>query len=212
MRAKVPRDVAARRPSEAERGDTPDATADGAGSPDRSAGRGGDAADNPGQGADDPHAADDDTDEERFALLAAETADLRDRLARARADYDNLTKRVARDAAVERDKVRGRVLEEFLQVYELAKLAEQEAARSDGPLAEGIRLVVREFDRLLEAQGAVAIGVVGEPFDARFHEAVVTEAAGGVAAGHVSRVIRSGYRLGDKVLRYAMVAVAPAVP
>lgn len=159
-----------------------------------------------------PDASEDGFDaEERIALLEAETADLRDRLARARADYDNLAKRVARDALAERDKVRGRVLEEFLQVYEMAKLAEQEAGKTEGPLAEGIRLVVREFDRLLEAQGAVAIGVVGEPFDPRFHEAVATAAADGVAAGHVTRVIRSGYRLGDKVLRYAMVAVAPGV-
>ncbi len=141
--------------------------------------------------------------------LQAEVADLKDRLARARADYVNLQKRVERDAAAERDRVKARVLEGFLQVYEYGQMAAFEAERNPGPLAEGVKMIVREFDRLLEDTGVKPIGAVGDKFDRDLHEAFATEMADGVPAGHISRVIATGYKLGDRVLRYAKVAVTP---
>lgn len=141
--------------------------------------------------------------------LQAEVASLKDKLARARADYHNLQKRVERDAAVERDRAKARAVEDFLQVYEYGKMAEFEAERNPGPLAEGVKMIVREFDRMLEREGVASLGKVGEPFDAGLHEAHATEAVDGVAPGHVSRVIARGYKLGDRVLRFAKVAVAP---
>lgn len=139
----------------------------------------------------------------------AQVADLTDKLLRARADYDNLVKRTQRDAALERERVKARVLEAFLRLHEYAKMAEFEAERSPGPLADGVKMVVREFDRLLEDEGVTRIGAVGDPFDAACHEAVAEESAD-VPAGHVSRIVQTGYRLGDRVLRYAKVAVQPA--
>ncbi len=141
--------------------------------------------------------------------LEQEIADLKDRLTRARADYVNLQKRVERDAAIERDRVKARVLEGFLQVYEYGQMAAYEAERNPGPLAEGVKMIVREFDRLLEDTGVKPIGAVGDDFDQDLHEAFATEAAEGVGPGQVSRVIATGYKLGERVLRYAKVAVAP---
>ncbi len=140
--------------------------------------------------------------------LQAEIAQLKGRLTRARADYDNLQKRQQREAALERERVKGRVIEDFLQVYEYGKMAEFEAERNPGPLAEGVKMVVREFDRLLENQGVRPIGKVGEAFDATLHEAYATE-EGDVDPGCVSRVIQPGYKLGERILRHAKVAVAP---
>ncbi len=148
----------------------------------------------------------------------ATIADLRDRLARARADYTNLQKRVERDATLERDRVKARVLEHFLTVYEYSQMAAMEAERQPGPLAEGVKMIVREFDRMLESEGVTPIGCVGEPFDAALHEAVAEEEpatgivardGGEVAPGAVSRVVKPGYRLGERVLRYARVATRP---
>lgn len=141
--------------------------------------------------------------------LEAEVAALRDKLLRARADYDNLVKRTERDAALERERVKARVLEHFLQVYEYGRMAAQEAEREPGPLAQGVQMVVREFERLLESEGVRTVGTVGEAFDRTHHEAVAEEAVEGVAPGHVSRVVTQGYLLGERVLRYARVAVAP---
>lgn len=149
------------------------------------------------------------TDADRLAALESEVADLTDRLARARADYQNLQRRVDRDAVLERQRVKARFLEDFLQVYEYGQMAAFEAERNPGPLADGVRMVVREFDRLLEKEGVERITGLGGPFDRDVHEAVATEAADGVPAGHVSRVVAPGYRLGERVLRFAKVAVAP---
>ncbi len=135
--------------------------------------------------------------------------DLEGRLLRARADYDNLQKRVARDSALERERVKARVLEGFLHVYEYGRMAVTEAEKHPGPLAEGVRMVVREFERVLESEGLTSMGTVGELFDATQHEAVGEEAAEGVVPGAISRVVKTGYRLGDRVLRYAQVMVAP---
>ena len=142
--------------------------------------------------------------------LAAEVADPKDRLLRARADYDNLVKRQAREAALERERVKARVVEGFLQVYEFGRMAVMEAEKNPGPLAEGVKMIQREFDRLLEGEGVTVTGTVGEAFDKALHEAVGEEPADGVAPGCIARVVAPGYRLGDRVLRYAKVAVAPA--
>ncbi len=153
--------------------------------------------------------AEDGAEPDLISQLETQVMDLSTRLARARADYDNLQKRHEREAALERDRVKARVLEAFLQVYEYGQMAAFEAEREPGPLAEGVKMIVREFDRMLEREGVRPIGRVGEDFDGSQHEAVATEPAQGVEAGQISRVVAPGYRLGERVLRYARVAVAP---
>ncbi|MEK6975296.1 MAG: nucleotide exchange factor GrpE [Candidatus Thermoplasmatota archaeon] len=142
--------------------------------------------------------------------LATELAAWKDKAMRSRADYDNLSRRVARDAALERDRAKARVLEHFIPLNELAQMAAHQAEAHPGPLSDGVKLMAREFARLLEREGLTPIGTIGEAFNPAQHEAVATEAADGVEPGAVSRVIQVGYRMGDKVLRYAKVAVAPA--
>jgi molecular chaperone GrpE len=151
-------------------------------------------------------------DETRRAL-EAQVAEMRDRMARARADYDNLQKRVARDAAAERERAKARVLEALLPLHELSRMAAHQAELHPGPVSEGVVLLAREFTRLLEREGLQPIDSVGVPFDPAFHEAVAQEAVDGMPAGAVARVIQAGYRLDGKVLRFAKVAVAaPGAP
>lgn len=144
-----------------------------------------------------------------LAALAAEVASWKEKALRARADYDNLNRRVARDAAAERERAKARVLEAFIPLNELAQMAGHQADTHPEHLADGVKMLAREFSRMLEREGLTPVGSVGEPFNALHHEAVAQEAHDGVAPGAVSRVVQTGYRLGDKVLRYAKVAVAP---
>jgi molecular chaperone GrpE len=141
--------------------------------------------------------------------LEVQLADLREKWLRSRADYDNLQRRVARDSALERDRAKARVLEGFLPIFELAQMAAHQAEAHPGPVSEGVVLMAREFERLLQREGLSKIGASGDVFDASCHEAVGEEAVDGVGAGRVSRVVLPGYRLGDKVLRYAKVLVQP---
>lgn len=131
---------------------------------------------------------------------------------RARADYDNLQRRVARDAALERERAKARVLEGFLPVFELAQMAAHQAEAHPGPVSEGVVLMAREFSRLLEREGLTPFGAPGDAFDAKLHEAVGHEMAPGIQSGHIARTVLPGYRIGDKVLRYAKVLVVPSRP
>ncbi len=141
--------------------------------------------------------------------LEAQLADAKDKWMRARADYDNLQRRVARDAHLERDRAKARVLEGFLPIFELSQMAAHQAETHPGPVSEGVVLMAREFERLLQREGLVRVGASGDAFDATCHEAVGEEAVVGVAAGRISRVVLPGYKLGEKVLRYAKVLVQP---
>jgi len=165
----------------------------------------------PGTGADAdaPSSAGPTTPEAATAALRAQAEEWREKALRARADYDNLQRRTAREAQVERERQKARVLEGFLPLAELAHMAARQAEAHPGPLSEGIVMLAREFDRLLEREGVTRIGQLGETADPQRHEVLATEAAKDVAPGKVSRVIQPGYLLGDKVLRYAKVAVAP---
>ena len=141
-------------------------------------------------------------------VQVSETEDLRVRLQRARADYDNLQKRVARDADLERERQKARILESFLPVLEYAQYARAEAAKTPGLLADGIVMVVREFERVLAQQNLEGYGAVGELFDATLHEAVEQDEESVLPAGTITRVVQTGYRIGGRILRHAKVAVA----
>lgn len=147
-------------------------------------------------------------DAKAHEALVAELAQWKDKALRARADYDNLNRRVARDAAAERDRAKARVLESFLPIHELAQVAAHQAELHPSPVSEGVVLMAREFQRLLEREGLATIGKPGEPFDATLHEAVAEENVDGIPAGHVARVVLPGYKLGERVLRHAKVTVA----
>ncbi len=148
-------------------------------------------------------------DENPFAELESKVHELEDKLLRARADYDNLQKRHARDAELERERQKARILEPFLQVFEFAQMAAKEAEKQPGSLSEGVKMLVREFERHLDEQGLRPFGAVGDAFDPNLHEATGELETDGVDPGAVSTVIRQGYRLGERVLRYAKVTVQP---
>ena len=77
---------------------------------------------------------------------------------------------------------------------------------------DGLELVRRGIDRLLETEGVEPIEALGAPFDPAWHEAVSFEESAGAEAGRVTAVIRQGYTQGGRVLRAAQVAVAKAPP
>jgi molecular chaperone GrpE len=124
---------------------------------------------------------------------------------RTQADFENYRKRVARDAAVARDKGVKQVVAELLPAldnFERAlAAAEAEEADEEHHLTKGIRLVQQE---LVAALGRVGI----EPFDPTQHEAMAQQPVEGAASGTVVEVLQAGYRLNGAVVRPARVMVA----
>ena len=108
--------------------------------------------------------------------------------------------------------VDGRVWGVMAAGWALPGKASVEAAESDEfrHFLSGVDLIWKQLNGVLDALGIKPIAAVGEPFDPHIHEAVVTEATDEYEPDTVIQEILAGYRLGDKLIRPALVKVAKA--
>jgi molecular chaperone GrpE len=129
---------------------------------------------------------------------------------RARAEFANYKKRVEKEQAEAYQHAAGRVIARYLDV-----LDDFDRAMKDQPTegeaaqwAEGISLIYRKLQNILDAEGVTRMEAEGQAFDPNLHEAVIHEDSEEHASGHVTEVLRQGYKLGDRVIRPALVRVA----
>ena len=147
--------------------------------------------------------------------VEAENAELKDRLARRQADFENYRKRVDRERGETYNRVVADIATKLLPVVDNLKRAfEAEASVESSESDEfrhflsGVDLIYKQLNGVLEALGVKPIAAVGEPFNPHVHEAVVTEATDDFEPDTVMQEIVAGYRLGDKLIRPALVKVA----
>ena len=147
--------------------------------------------------------------------VEAENAELKNNLARRQADLENYRKRVDRERSETYNRVVADVAEKLLPVSDNLKRALEaeasvEAAESDEfrHFLSGVDLIWKQLTGVLDALGVKTIPAVGEQFNPHIHEAVVTEATDEYEPDTVMQEIRSGYRLGDKLIRPALVKVS----
>jgi molecular chaperone GrpE len=137
--------------------------------------------------------------EEIQQALAERTADLQ----RVTAEYANYRKRVDRDRTAMVESATGSVLAALLPV-----LDDVDRARQHGDLTGAFKAVADQLEATLEKLGLSAYGDAGEPFDPTRHEAVAHQTSPDVTEPTCVAVLRRGYRLGDRILRVPLVAVA----
>ena len=147
--------------------------------------------------------------------VEAENAELRNSLARRQADFENYRKRVDRERSETYNRVVADIAAKLLPVSDNLKRALEteasvEASESDEfrHFLSGVDLVWKQLAGVLEAFGVKPIEAVGQPFDPHFHEAVVMEATDEYEPDTVIQEIRSGYKIGDKLIRPALVKVS----
>ena len=147
--------------------------------------------------------------------VEAENAELKDRLARRQADFENYRKRMDRERSETYNRVVIDIAGKLLPVLDNLKRALEaeasvEASESDEfrHFLSGVDLIYKQLDGVLEALGVTPIASVGEHFNPHIHEAVVTEETDEFEPDTVIQEIVSGYRLGDKLIRPALVKVA----
>ena len=147
--------------------------------------------------------------------VETENAELKDRLARRQADFENYRKQVERERSETYNRVVGDVAAKLLPVMDNLKRALEteasvEASESDEfrHFLSGVDLIHKQLNGVLEALGIKPITAVGEQFDPHLHEAVVTETTDEYEPDTVTQEILTGYRLGDKLIRPALVKVA----
>jgi molecular chaperone GrpE len=144
-----------------------------------------------------------------------ENAELKDRLARRQADFENYRKRVDRERSDIYNRVVADVAAKLLGVLDNLKRALEteasvEATESDEfrHFLSGVDLIYKQLSGVLESLGVKPISAVGEQFDPHIHEAVVTEPTDEFEPDTIIQEIRAGYRLGDKLIRPALVKVS----
>jgi molecular chaperone GrpE len=131
---------------------------------------------------------------------------------RTQADFENYRKRMAKEAAVARDRGVKHVVSELLPAldnFERAlAAAEAEEADEEHHLTKGIRLVQQELVAALQRVGIEPFSPKGERFDPTQHEAMAQQPVEGIEPGTVVEVYQQGYRLSGNVIRPARVVVA----
>jgi molecular chaperone GrpE len=147
--------------------------------------------------------------------VEAEAAELKNQLARRQADFENYRKRVERERSETYNRVVADVAAKLLPVVDNLKRAldaeaSVKAAESDEfrHFLSGVDLIYKQLNGVLDALGVKTVPAVGEQFDPHVHEAVVTEATDDYEPDTVMQELVSGYRLGDKLIRPALVKVA----
>ena len=141
--------------------------------------------------------------EEDLAATEAKVAELTDDLRRVHAEYANYRKRVERDREAAREVVIAGVLTDLLPI-----LDDVERAREHGELDGAFKTVGENLQQVTARLGLESFGAVDEPFDPMVHEALTTEPREGVTEPTVVTVYQPGYRIGERVIRPARVAVA----
>jgi molecular chaperone GrpE len=142
-----------------------------------------------------------------IAKLRQESADLRDRLMRTLADFDNFRKRAERERQELKRYALLEPLREFLNVSDNLDLALSAQGSADD-LKRGVEMIHRQMGELLRRFGAVEVPAEGQPFDPTVHEAVSREESPDVKTATVVAELRRGYKMHDRLLRPAMVKVA----
>jgi molecular chaperone GrpE len=176
-----------------------------------------------GVGPDDPRrgtGSDENAGDERVAALEAEVAGLKDQLLRTLAEMENLRRRTEREIADTRTYAVAGFARDVLSVGDnlaraLGALPAEAREGADAALKalyEGVEMTERELLRSLEKHGVRRIEPVGERFDPNFHQAMFEVPDPAVASGTVVQVVQSGYKIGERVLRPAMVGVARGGP
>ncbi|MCS6993933.1 MAG: nucleotide exchange factor GrpE [Anaerolineales bacterium] len=145
--------------------------------------------------------------ETQLSETQAKAQEYLDALQRERADFVNYRRRVEQEKEQMTQWMTGETIKKLLPVLDDLELALANRPAGE-PWANGVELVYRKFQSILEREGVTRIEAEGKPFDPNLHEAIMQEASETHDPGVVTAVLRQGYLHGERVLRPALVKVA----
>ena len=145
--------------------------------------------------------------QKQFEEAETKAAENLDGWQRTQAEFINYKNRVQRDREMEYASMKGDIIKKMVPVLDDMERALANRPEGDS-WANGMDLIVRKFQTILDAEGVKRIEAAGQPFDPNFHEAISSEPSDEVESGYVIEVMQNGYMLGDRVIRPAMVRVA----
>lgn len=149
-----------------------------------------------------------------FEAITAEVTELRDRYARLQAEWDNFRKRTQAERESERVRASESLVVDLLPLLDDLERAIKHARETGegGNLTDGVEAIQNKFLQILEKHKVTQIAALDEPFDAMQHQAVGTEEDASVPEETVVKVFQQGYRMGERVIRPAMVVTSTGGP
>ena len=146
-------------------------------------------------------------EEEKIAALEKEKADLNDKFLRICAEYDNFRKRSQKEKDALYGDIKANTVTQFLPVYDNLERALKQNTE-DEAYKKGVEMIMTQFCTTLEKLGVTEIECLGEKFDPTMHNAVMHVDDEEKGENEIVEVFQKGFKLGDKVIRFAMVKVA----
>jgi len=137
----------------------------------------------------------------------AKVSEYKDNWLRSQAEFQNYKKRLDRDNELRYISMKGDLIKRVLPVLDDLERALQNRPENDA-WANGIELITRKLQNILNSEGVKRIEAEGAAFDPNFHEAISHEHNEDFESGQVIEVVQNGYMLGERVVRPALVRVA----
>jgi molecular chaperone GrpE len=141
-------------------------------------------------------------------LLKEEVEQLKDKMMRHAAEFDNFKKRTAKEREDLYQMSVCDTIEKILPVKDNLERATASADAAEGSVLDGVKMILKQLDDILDGMSVERIKTVGEPFDPELHNAVMHEENEDFGENTVSEELMSGYTCKGKVIRFAMVKVA----
>lgn len=147
-------------------------------------------------------------DDEKVKKLEEELAAQKDKYMRLAAEYDNYRKRTANEKLSLYDDATAKAVTELLPVADSVRMALDNLANADPEIVKGIELISNQLDKSFEKLKIESFGKIGDEFDPNLHNAISKVESEELGENTIAQVFQTGYRIGDKIIRHAMVQVA----
>ena len=145
--------------------------------------------------------------EKKIAILEKEAEETSDRLKRIMAEFENYKKRNLKEKEMQYNSILADVINSLLPVIDNLEKAVT-AETQDTQYKQGVEMVLKQLLDVLEGFGVKKIEAVGKPFDPELHDAISHVEDENLGEQIVKEEFRTGYIIGDKVIRHSMVIVA----
>lgn len=146
--------------------------------------------------------------DKEIETLKAELEAKNDLLLRTAAEFDNFKKRTERERLTVAEFSKANIIKELLPILDNIDRAAALEDKTSPDYIKGIEMIVKQFEALGPKLGIVEVAKVGDSFDPNCHEAVMHVEDETLGENVISQVLQKGYKIGDTVIRPAMVAVA----
>lgn len=140
--------------------------------------------------------------------LKTEFETQKDQFMRMAAEYDNFRKRTEKEKLATYDNAVAATVEAFLPVVDNFALALASEAEVSDEFKKGLEMIQKQLDNAFEKLNVVSFGERGDEFDPELHNAIARTGDDELDEDHITAVYQKGYKIGDKIIRHAMVQIS----